>query len=100
MDPVSPFPFNAKGLVLVFSKRYDEAAQAFSRVLEIDPVFLLAHQGLGLALERIDDCDAAIEEFKLARGGVDPSATLAHLEYVYGLTGQTDVARRVLGVLN
>src|SRR5437867_642773 len=46
LDPKSPEPWNAKGLVLLYGDRKDEARAAFRQALGVDPTYRPARVNL------------------------------------------------------
>ncbi len=69
--------WNNKGFSLNTLGRYDEAIACFSKALEIQPSFAMAHLNLGLALKGKGDLDGAIAEFRTALR-LQPSFPTAH----------------------
>lgn len=54
------------GRALFRSRRFGEAAEAFTRVLEVNPADHYAHYGLGLARTRLGDLVTAGAHLKMA----------------------------------
>ncbi len=71
-------------------ERWEQAAGAFQKALEIDPDSVAAHRGLGFALSRLGDTAGAEREFRLA---------LAGLEAGRGGAGSSEDAGHVAGLL-
>jgi len=65
--------------------RWDQAAGAFQKALEIDPDSVAAHRGLGFALSRLGDPAGAERELRLALEGLDGGSEMAG--QVAGLLG-------------
>lgn len=65
-EPASRSVREALGRAQFDSRRYDEAADSFRRIVEANPSEHYAQFGLGLALVRTGDLRAAIEHLALA----------------------------------
>jgi DNA-binding winged helix-turn-helix (wHTH) protein/TolB-like protein len=76
--------------ILLYARRYDEAASACRKALNMDPNFLQAHVQLGQILKAKGDFAGAIREFSNGgEGGPLLAAT-------YAFSGRRDEARRLL----
>ncbi|NLF33201.1 MAG: tetratricopeptide repeat protein [Planctomycetes bacterium] len=63
-SPDDTFLLYSLGMELMTAGRAVEAAEAFERVLRIDPDYLAAYGQLGRALEAAGDRDAAVERYR------------------------------------
>ena len=79
--------------------RYNEAISQIRKALEIDPEFGYADLGIGMALELKGDMTGAIVHFKRAHQLNDDPTALALLGNLYGKTGKTAEAAKILGEL-
>lgn len=100
LDPLSPIINMDQANNYIIAGRYDEAINQIRKALELDPQFGAAHYNLGLALELKGDVPGAIAEFKRASqlNNNDP-LSLAYLGNLYGKTGNTTEAGKILAEL-
>ena len=99
LDPLSPIITINVGEVLFYMQRYDLAKEQFTKALEFDPNFSLAHLELGVLLyERQSKFDEAIGELQKVRQivGADNPYGMGHLGYVYARAGKRDEAIKTL----
>jgi TolB-like protein/Tfp pilus assembly protein PilF len=86
LDPTTPIVVHSFAIALLALRRYDEAASAYRRILELDPGFGYGHQGLlwsQLGRRNVQDALTALEAAgdtsawmkAWVRGVIDPSAT-------------------------
>jgi tetratricopeptide (TPR) repeat protein len=81
------------GVTLAQQERYDEAIEAFERVLELSPDNLDARHSLGLALALLGRVEAAIPHFEaVVRGRPDYREARHNLQQAYWVTGRTPAA--------
>jgi TolB-like protein/Tfp pilus assembly protein PilF len=96
LDPLSPIIATAKGRLLHFQRKYDEAIEHHRRALAIDPNFVEAHFNLGLIYEQKLMFEEAISEFrKVVRISGGASFWSAALGHAYALGGRTNRAREI-----
>ncbi|MBV9074583.1 MAG: tetratricopeptide repeat protein, partial [Acidobacteria bacterium] len=97
LDPLSPIVATAKGRLLHFQRRYDQAIEHHRKALAIDPGFVEAHFNLGMVYEQKEMFDEAISEFRKAmRISGRAAFWWAGLGHAYALAGKTEAARRIL----
>ena len=94
VDPLSLIINTEVGRLLYFLRRYDAAIAQYSRVLEMDSNFALAHLHLGTALVQQGRYTEAIAAFHKAAsvGGAAPAANLGR---AYALAGQRPEAEQI-----
>jgi tetratricopeptide (TPR) repeat protein len=63
-----------EGQQLMASEKFAEAAQAFRRAIELDPLLTLAHHGLGQAHMALKEYPAAVAAFRGARDAFQKAA--------------------------
>jgi TolB-like protein/Tfp pilus assembly protein PilF len=99
-DPLSPLFRTEKALTLFCRKKYDEAAEAFRRAIDIDSNFFMALDGLALVKAHQQRFE---EAFALANHGIQVhgrrSRPLTLLGIVHALAGQASEAHCVLAEL-
>jgi serine/threonine-protein kinase len=100
LDPFSLRINSDVGLTNYYARRYDRAASAYRRTLELDPDFTPAHAGLGQVYEQQGLFDQAVAELEKAKalkvGGLE-NGSLGH---AYARAGRLKQARQVLAELN
>ena len=97
LDPLSPMIAGVAAWARYVARRYDEAVQQCTRGVELNPNFPQTYLFLGLAstqLGRYEEAIAAYERGVSLSGGL--TEIYAGLGYVYGVSGRTALARRVL----
>ena len=99
LDPLSPIINADQGNNYIMAGRYNEAISQIRKALEIDPEFGYADLGIGMALELKGDMTGAIVHFKRAHQLNDDPTALALLGNLYGKTGKTAEAAKILGEL-
>ncbi len=96
LDPASAVAQEALGEGLLGIRRYREAAEAFQRVLVLDPRFNKARRNLAVTHLVNGEPDKAIEEL----ANIDPYSrdlsTETLLGYAYAAAGRVDQARSIL----
>jgi DNA-binding winged helix-turn-helix (wHTH) protein/TolB-like protein/Flp pilus assembly protein TadD len=97
LDPLSLIINTGIGRVFYLTRRYDQAVVAYRKVIDLDPQFARAHTRLGMTYAAERRYADAIREFQLAQqlSGPDPYLD-GLLGYVYGLSGKTAKARKLL----
>ena len=96
LDPLSPIIATAKGRLLHFQRKYDEAIEHHRKALAMDPSFVEARFNLGLVYEQKEMFGEAISEFRRAiriSGGA--SLWWAALGHALALAGRKNQARRI-----
>lgn len=101
IEPLSPI-FNAnKGYLLYIARRYDESVVQLRNAIALDAMFAATHYRLSLALIAQRDYEGATHHIKT---GLELSNESPHmlgaLGYIYGITGQEDLAKGILKRLN
>ena len=91
LDPLSPILLTAKGRILYFSRRFEEAITQLHAVLELEPEFAQAHFDLGMAYSQVGRDDPAVESLERAvsLSGRRP-LFVGSLASVLGLAGRRD----------
>jgi adenylate cyclase len=100
LDPRSPTAYGLKGVTALFLGRYDDAAVALNKALQLDPRSAagFTHVVLGWVEARRGNTNAALEAIRMAElVSMDtPSPSwLARLIYAYGRAGSHDDAMRL-----
>jgi DNA-binding winged helix-turn-helix (wHTH) protein/Tfp pilus assembly protein PilF len=122
IDPLSLVLIKAEGKILYFAGQYDEAIKKCLEVLDMDPNYTLANAVLGTAYLQNQMYEEAIQEFqkvlqftaggyKLLKGEETQSftkfqkqlfllesdpETIAHIGYIYAITGKSNKAIEIL----
>jgi adenylate cyclase len=68
LDPLSLLMNMTPGLTSYLARRYDEAIEAFQKVIEMEPNFMAAHSMLGHAYEQKGMYEEAFAEYQTALG--------------------------------
>ncbi len=100
LDPLSLPVGVGIGWYSYFGRRYDEAIGQYRKTLELDPDFALAHQTLGLALERKGSPREAIGEFRRAVALTGSPVSVALLGYGCASAGSVAEAQAQLRMLD
>ncbi len=66
LDPLSPILLTAKGRILHWARRFDEAIKQFHAVLDLEPRFAQAHFDVGMAYAQVGRYEAAVESLQRA----------------------------------
>lgn len=100
LDPISATLRAAAAGTLYCAGRYDEAIEELSRVFELDPNYPIAHYWMARIHVQKAVYDAAITEFErtISVFGKNPEM-LAHLGFVYAVSGRREAAQKVLDEL-
>jgi TolB-like protein len=100
VDPVSPDAQMNLGVILYFSRRYDEAIVAIREALELAPDFGAPHVMLGRIYVAKGDADRAVEELERAQRLMGPRPdVLTPYAYVLARAGRQREARTMLAEL-
>jgi serine/threonine-protein kinase len=93
LDPLSLIINTNRGTLRYFGRRFQEAVDDLERTLELDPGFVVAHQWLARALDRLDRREQALEAARraLERQPEDPEC-LAVYGYSLGRLGRRAAA--------
>lgn len=101
LDPTSPGRKATEGVTLYCAGRYDEAVEELRRALELDVNSTIAHYGLARIYVQKGMFDEAIEEYERTISVFGKSSELlAHLGYVYAVSGRREVAQTLLDQLD
>ncbi|MFN0086636.1 MAG: tetratricopeptide repeat protein [Blastocatellia bacterium] len=99
LDPLSLIINTDAGHILYLSRRYDQAIDAYRRVLDMEPGFSTARLRLGEAYQQKGMVEEAIAEFQKALSLSKDPTIEAWLGRAYAVSGKKDKARKILGVL-
>ena len=99
LDPLSPIVLGDLSWVYYGARRYDRAAGAARKLLELDPVSPWGHAALGLALEKSGQADEAIVELEKAAASDRSVTILEWLGGAYASAGRATDAKRIVGEL-
>jgi TolB-like protein/tetratricopeptide (TPR) repeat protein len=100
LDPLSLVINSSLGFVLISSRRYDEAIEHFSRLMELDPNYYRTHLGLGRAFAGKGMFREALKYFQKGRSlSGNLPYTLAVVAHCYALMGEAGAARKLLAEL-
>ena len=97
LDPLSLIINTNLAQGYIYARRYDAAIAQLRRTTEMDGGFYFAHYMLGTALELSGSPSEAAAEYQasIEYGGGDPFP-FGLLGHLYGTTGRTDEARKIL----
>lgn len=100
LDPTSASRKATEGVTLYCAGRYDEAIEELRQALELDVNNTIAHYGLARIYVQQGMYEAAITEYErtISVFGKSPEL-LAHLGYVYAVSGRREAAQKVLDEL-
>ncbi len=99
-DPLSLVIAADRGLLAYYKRDHESAVSHFQSTLALDPTFVQARMGLGLAfleMGKYQDAIGALEEADRLAGSAPP--TLSVLGYALGRTGRTSEAQVLLRTL-
>jgi tetratricopeptide (TPR) repeat protein len=101
LDPLSLIIHTDRGFALYYARQYDQAIAQLRTTLEMNRQFPLAHLWLGRAYQQQGRYAEALAAFREASLGLGEwPVTIAAMGYVYGVSGQTTEAHRVLAQLH
>jgi DNA-binding SARP family transcriptional activator/TolB-like protein len=94
LDPRSPVLSSSLGRHHYFRGDFDLAIEEFHNAIALDPYYVQAYLGAGLALIQMEEYDRALAEYERAAAiiGAAHPATLALMGHAEGLAGRTDRA--------
>lgn len=96
LEPLSPILNNNLGWVYYLARRYDDSAEQFKGIIELEPDFVLARRNLARTLTQKGQFSDAEREFNRAQELAGDSASLqAELGYFYAVSGRKDEALRI-----
>jgi adenylate cyclase len=100
LDPLSLIIDETRGWISHFGRQYDRAIVEYQKTLEMDPNFLPAYEGLGLAYEQKGMWKEALEALqKAVTLSEGTSRNLADLGHAFAASGKSAKARSILGNL-
>jgi adenylate cyclase len=100
LDPLSMIIATELGKTFYYARRYDEAIKQYSKSLEIDQNFALAHKGLAEVYSKQSFFDKSLAEIEKAIALSNRSVfILDDLGYIYALAGRRVEAEQVLDEL-
>jgi TolB-like protein/Tfp pilus assembly protein PilF len=101
LDPLSLIINTDIGFECYYAHQYDQAIAQLQTTLEMNRQFPLAHLWLGRAYQQQGRYAEALAAFREASRGLGEwPVTIAAMGYVYGVSGQTTEAHRVLAQLH
>jgi tetratricopeptide (TPR) repeat protein len=95
-DPVEPIGFSNLGLTYLDAGRLDDAITAFRTALRLAPTYSGAYYGVGVALLRKGDAEAALVEMQKEPEEVWRLLGLAMIHHTLGSKAESDAALRKL----
>lgn len=100
LDPLSMIISTELGKTFYYARRYDDAVAQYSKSLEIDPNFAIAHKGLAEVYTKQSVFDKGLEEIERAIALSKRSVfILDDLGYIYALAGRRNEAEKILDEL-
>ncbi len=97
LDPLSMIIATELGRTLYFARSYDQALEQYTKSIEIDPSFAIAHKGLAEVYTKLSLFDKSLEEIEKAIALSKRSIfILDDLGYIYALSGKRTEAKGVL----
>lgn len=99
LDPLSLPTRVARGRILQFMRRPEQAVAEYRRALVMDESFAGGHLSLGLALLQVGIVGDAVLELERARELSDTPAVMALLAYAYGAAGEAQRGKALLNNL-
>jgi adenylate cyclase len=100
LDPLSPLVASTLGRHgYYFARQFDRAGEELRKVTRSDAEFWIGHNFLGWVYTMKGQWPEAVEEFTIARQLDRCSETLVGLGYVFGLSGNSNEARKTLAEL-
>lgn len=101
LDPLSPPPSSAVGMMACYQHDYDRAIRELQKTLDLDPNFVIAHFYLGkihFEQGRIEEGRAALQKARDVMG--DTPIVIGVLGYYLAANGDRDGAMKLLDLLN
>jgi len=101
LDPLSPAPSSAVGMMACYQHDYDRAIKELQKTLDLDPNFVIAHFYLGkiyFEQGRIEEGRAALQKARDVMG--DTPIVIGVLGYYLAANGDRDGAMKLLDLLN
>ncbi|HEY3439258.1 MAG TPA: winged helix-turn-helix domain-containing protein [Paludibaculum sp.] len=92
LDPVSPYSYGSRSMLMCRARRYDEAIRLSQQALDLAPYFLNARWWQGLSYAGKGDFSKSIECFTKATAMDAGPVFRALLGHVYGLAGERSKA--------
>jgi len=100
LDPLSQIGNFTPGSISVFTRQWDRAVVQLRAAIDLDATYWLDHVFLGRSYEQKHDFQKATSEFEQAlKLDKDHAEIWSALGHVYGVSGNTAEARRVLDKL-
>ena len=100
LEPLSSILSTAVGIPLHLHRRYHEAIQIYSNVIESETTFAPAFYYMGLSYEQLGDYEAAIVNLsRAAEISSRASLFIGALGHCLGLSGESEQARQLLAEL-
>jgi TolB-like protein/Flp pilus assembly protein TadD len=99
LDPLSLITKTISGYAFYYARRYEEAAERFQEVIEMDRNYSMAHFRLGLSYAQQRRFDEALAELQLSAQLSGDRDVIAALGYVHGLKGDTAKAQAAFAEL-
>jgi TolB-like protein/DNA-binding winged helix-turn-helix (wHTH) protein len=99
LDPLSPSITISLATEYRDARRFDRSIELLSAVLELDPNFAAAHQGLGKTYAAMGLWKLAVEEFQKAAALAHDSESLTGLAYAYSASGGRAEALKIVDQL-
>lgn len=93
LDPVTPIVNVVPALILLYQRKYDQAIEELRASLDLDPNFFWTHFWLGEAYLHKGEFGKAITALDL---GNVPGFREGHLGYAYAVSGQPEMARKLI----
>jgi len=101
LDPLSPAPSSAVGIVTYYQRDYERAVRELDKTLELDANFALGHYYLGKVWETTGQYDRAVEAFGKARIALGNSpGVMGNLGHCLARAGKPEEARALLGEID
>jgi serine/threonine-protein kinase len=101
LDPLSPAPSSAVGMMTCYQHDYDRAIMELQKTLDLDPNFVIGHFYLGkiyFELGKTEEGRAALQKARDVMG--DTPVVIGVLGYYLAANGDRDGAMKLLDLLN
>ncbi|HTF43745.1 MAG TPA: winged helix-turn-helix domain-containing protein [Terriglobales bacterium] len=99
LDPLSPSITISLATEYRDARRFDRSIELLSAVLELDPNFAAAHQGLGKTYAAMGLWKLAVDEFQKTVALSHDSDSLSGLAYAYSASGERAQALKIVAQL-